>query len=325
MREQHLDLLAFTPRGHIGLCPGDPTRHVSGALVDRTWHLACWHLRTAPLLELADVAVALAGAIEKRRSVIHRRPGRSQHHLAGRAEIDVGLPDRRQRRRGANVPSLASRLVEHRGYAARLRDRRPANPASRLIRKRCRQPDAGGWMPKHSSVRSIIVRAAPTSACRMARVASTSTMTRSLQINQVVVSVGKKGVAFASTGPLRSRIADREINFGTVSLAAPQAASSSVSRYSRTDRRVLASVSQSCPSPPAVETLLVGVGGNQAGIDGEALPPSTKPLRHAAPHPPSRTACAADRNHGSDRVCSLKRSNDLAPPRRPGPSRQNHR
>jgi hypothetical protein len=38
---------------------------------------------------------------------------------------------------------------------------------------------------------------------------------------------------------------DLEMNFGTVSLAAPHAASSSVSRYSRTDRRVRASASQS--------------------------------------------------------------------------------
>jgi hypothetical protein len=34
-----------------------------------------------------------------------------------------------------------------------------------------------GFMPKRVSVRSSIVRAAPTSACRMARVASTSTIT----------------------------------------------------------------------------------------------------------------------------------------------------
>jgi len=34
-----------------------------------------------------------------------------------------------------------------------------------------------GLMPKRISVRSSIVRAAPTSACRMARVASTSTIT----------------------------------------------------------------------------------------------------------------------------------------------------
>src|SRR5258705_7872640 len=47
------------------------------------------------------------------------------------------------------------------------------------------------------------------------------------------------------------------MNFGTVSLAAPHAASSRVSRYSRTDRRVLAMASQSTSSDPAAERCLL--------------------------------------------------------------------
>jgi hypothetical protein len=47
------------------------------------------------------------------------------------------------------------------------------------------------------------------------------------------------------------------MNFGTVSLAAPQVASSRVSRYSRTDRRVLAMASQSTSSDPAAERCLL--------------------------------------------------------------------
>ncbi len=54
MREQHLDLLAFTPRGHIGLCPGDPTRHVSGALVDRTWHAELFQRAPGRPMRLLD-------------------------------------------------------------------------------------------------------------------------------------------------------------------------------------------------------------------------------------------------------------------------------
>src|ERR1700730_6284880 len=70
------------------------------------------------------------------------------------------------------------------------------------------------------------------------------------------------------------------MNFGTVSLAAPQAASSRVSRYSRTDRRVLATASQSTSSDPAA-ALLVGIGSNQAGIDSKGRP-INQPFCHAA-------------------------------------------
>src|SRR3954451_7845124 len=72
------------------------------------------------------------------------------------------------------------------------------------------------------------------------------------------------------------------MNFGTVSLAAPQAASSRVSRYSRTDRRVLAMASQSTSSDPAAERCFVGIGSNQAGIDSKGRPVD-QPLNHAAP------------------------------------------
>jgi hypothetical protein len=34
MRKQHLDLLTFTPRRHVGLGLGDVARHVSGVLVN---------------------------------------------------------------------------------------------------------------------------------------------------------------------------------------------------------------------------------------------------------------------------------------------------
>lgn len=50
---KHLYLLSFTPRRYIGVRFGEPARHVSGALIDRTRHLPSWHLRTTPWLELA--------------------------------------------------------------------------------------------------------------------------------------------------------------------------------------------------------------------------------------------------------------------------------
>src|SRR5580700_4468934 len=72
------------------------------------------------------------------------------------------------------------------------------------------------------------------------------------------------------------------MNFGTVSLAAPQAASSKVSRYSRTDRRVLAMASQSTSSDPAAERCLLASAAHQAGIDRKGSPVD-QPFGHAAP------------------------------------------
>ena len=64
---------------------------------------------------------------------------------------------------------------------------------------------------------------------------------------------------------------DFETNFGLTSLAAPQAASSSVSRYSLTERRVAAIASQSTSSDAFRGALLVRVRLDQAGVGREAL------------------------------------------------------
>src|SRR5712675_2570195 len=72
-----------------------------------------------------------------------------------------------------------------------------------------------------------------------------------------------------------------EMNFGTVSLAAPQASSSRVSRYSRSDRRVLAMAFQST-SDPAAERCLLASAAHQAGIDRKGSPVD-QPFGHAAP------------------------------------------
>src|SRR5712675_194343 len=66
------------------------------------------------------------------------------------------------------------------------------------------------------------------------------------------------------------------MNFGTVSLAAPQAASSRVSRYSPTDRRVLAMASQSTSSDPAAERCLLASAAIRLASTAKAAP-STSP------------------------------------------------
>ena len=126
---------------------------------------------------------------------------------------------------------------------------------------------------------------------------------RRLQIDQVVVGVGKEGMPFVSAGPSVRPDPTWRVNFGTVSLAAPQAASSRVSRYSRTDRRVLAMASPVNVIRPGRRALLVGIGSNQAGIDRKGSP-RRPALRPCSAGPRSRTAFAAGRSHGSGHACS---------------------
>src|SRR3984893_10045365 len=76
-----------------------------------------------------------------------------------------------------------------------------------------------------------------------------------------------------------SRSTASQIEFATgttVSLAAPQAASSRVSRYSRTDRRVLAMASQSTSSDPAAERCLLASAAIRLASTAKAVP-STNP------------------------------------------------
>lgn len=61
------------------------------------------------------------------------------------------------------------------------------------------------------------------------------------------------------------------MNFGFTSVAAPKAASSSVSRYSRSTRSVLRVEPFGWPVVDRRCVLFVGVGADQAGIDGKAF------------------------------------------------------
>ena len=63
---------------------------------------------------------------------------------------------------------------------------------------------------------------------------------------------------------------------------------------------------------PSSRTLLVGVSGNQAGIDRKSGARLSTLLPCSA-EPRSRTACAADRNHGSGHACFWRMSSGPAP------------
>src|ERR1700722_7050068 len=73
------------------------------------------------------------------------------------------------------------------------------------------------------------------------------------------------------------------MNFGTVSLAAPQAASSKVSRYSRTDRRVPAMASQSTSSDPGAERCLLAWAAIRLASTAKAVPSTNPSAMHARP------------------------------------------
>jgi hypothetical protein len=104
------------------------------------------------------------------------------------------------------------------------------------------------------------------------------------------------------------------MNFGTVSLAAPQAASSRVPRYPRTDRRVLATASQ---SHHQTRRQSAACWHRQQSSWHRQQRPSHQPtLLPCSVAPRSRTVCAADRNRGSGHAYSWRRSSGPAPRRR---------
>ena len=74
---------------------------------------------------------------------------------------------------------------------------------------------------------------------------------------------------------------DREMNFGVTGEAAPNAASSSVARYSRAARPAFSLISSGFQSLARNRALLVGVGGNQAGVDRKPVG-ADQPFCHAA-------------------------------------------
>ena len=74
---------------------------------------------------------------------------------------------------------------------------------------------------------------------------------------------------------------DSEMNFGVTGDAAPKAASSSVARYSRAARQALSFDLLRLPVVAWNRALLIGVGGDQAGIDGKSIG-ADQPFGHAA-------------------------------------------
>lgn len=103
---------------------------------------------------------------------------------------------------------------------------------------------------------------------------------RSLQIDQVVVGVGKESVAFVSPGPLRGRIGSRDKLRHRLARCTPSRFIQRVEVLAdgppRPGKRVPVMVLS-----PHSGALLVGVGSDQAGIDGEGRS-IDQPLRHAA-------------------------------------------
>ena len=87
MCEPHLDLLALTSRLLKALGASERPGNVSGMLVDVARDLASWFLWTALRFERANIAVELAGTIQKCLARVHctARP----EPLSARTLVDV--------------------------------------------------------------------------------------------------------------------------------------------------------------------------------------------------------------------------------------------
>ena len=94
-----------------------------------------------------------------------------------------------------------------------------------------------------------------------------------LQIDQVVVCIGEERMSFVSAGPL-CRGSAGETNFGTVSLAAPHAALSRVSRYSRTARRLAARLRQFVCSALETDLCLLASAAIRLASTANPSPPT---------------------------------------------------
>ena len=95
-------------------------------------------------------------------------------------------------------------------------------------------------------------------------------------IRQAKVTSSGEAIRGVKVRRLFTAGADLEMNFGTVSLAAPQAASSRVSENSRTDRRVLAMVPMRPSSDPTAECCLLASTAIRLASTAKAAP-STNP------------------------------------------------
>ena len=87
MREPHLDLLPLTSRLLKAFGASERPGNIPGMLMDIARDLARWFLRAALRFEWANVAVELAGAIQKRLALVHGAAG--PEPLSTRAMVNV--------------------------------------------------------------------------------------------------------------------------------------------------------------------------------------------------------------------------------------------
>ena len=150
-----------------------------------------------------------------------------------------------------------------------------------------------------------MARAAPISACRIERVASTSMMTAlSVSTRQLSEQVNTAGPFCAAVHWLAGSGCDT--NLGFAGLAAPNAASSRVSRYSRTARgAVRGSMAPASHLAGALEFGLSTSAMMRLASAADPVPPTSPSSMRAAPPRPRRPA-AADRCRGTRPVPVLR-------------------
>ena len=285
--EQHLDLLPPVTGASIGRRVGESARHVAGVFVEIARDLAGGRVRDSSAASEHSVAVEFAGAVAHDAVLgdagARRRVGCGELHSIcrpGRCRDRVGVEGEVGALEGA-VGALG--LVEDRDVRLDppLLDQ-PGEVLGRAIGAVGGQPlPARGR--SDPAVRSIMVRAAPTSACRMAR--------RGLDIDDDGVVEYRSDSwwhrrrrhapsARRSTGP-----PDRTARRTSASPRWPQPQRRHRRAWRDTPDRATGLGHELSRSPLVARNgaLLVGVGRDQAGIDRKALA-ADQPLLDAASH-----------------------------------------
>src|SRR5262245_46109642 len=144
-----------------------------------------------------------------------------------------------------------------------------------------------------------MVLAAPTSACRMAREASTSTITPKLHVDQIIVGISEEGWSAHRAGPLGGWIGRRHKLRRDVARRTEGSVVEGRQILPHGPARDLG-ITRLLPLRPGDRALLVGVGRNQACIDRKPFA-TDQPSRNTCLNNTLKRTARQRRNHSSQR------------------------
>jgi hypothetical protein len=195
------------------------------------------------------------------------------------------------------------------GCAARSRAHERASRASRPTHRRDRQPTSPG--NGQSAFDTVDHRSGRPDLClsdgaRRFHIKDD----RVVEIDQIIRSIGEEGVPFERSRHCAAG-SDGETNFGMLSLAAPNAASSSVARYSCAARHAFGPMPAAFHSLLGSERCLLASAAMRLASTAKPSPP-IKPSCRQRPRR-TRTGAAGCCSPGTSRGDCVRRSSDPAP------------